>query len=83
MLIKDPLYHILPLLSRTFFLTHFFIDLQSIHMLEERLLNFIVETVMIRLEIKGETHIFDKNVVIIGNGEVDLHLDDPSLCLFI
>lgn len=35
--------------------------------------------IMIRLEIHGETQIFDKNVVIIGSGEVDLHLEDPSI----
>ncbi len=34
---------------------------------------------MIRLEIHGETEIFDKNVVIIGSGEVDLRLEDPSI----
>lgn len=34
---------------------------------------------MIRLEIEGQTRLFDKNVVIIGTGAVDLQLDDPSI----
>jgi hypothetical protein len=34
---------------------------------------------MLRLEINGETKIFDKNVVIIGSGPVDLQLEDPTL----
>lgn len=34
---------------------------------------------MLRLEINGEERIFDKNVIIIGSGAVDLQLDDPAL----
>jgi hypothetical protein len=34
---------------------------------------------MLRLEIHGETRIFDKNVVIVGSGNVDLQLEDPAL----
>jgi hypothetical protein len=48
-------------------------------MLEERLLNIKLELRMIRLEIEGQTRIFDKIVVIIGSGEVDLQLEEPCI----